>query len=214
MPALPSYNGFGIYGSDPSGASVSNPLVVNPGGGTAQNNPLVANPSGGTASPQTPATDPNFQYNATPGTQSGFGIFGAARGNVGVPNPYQNLSSVFPELGQANSELSSGISNELAGGLSPQTLTALGDAQDQFGIQGPLNLSPQSFGLTDEELQSAGVGNFAGLLPGVAATQTTSPEVQAQIEQFNAQSAAQKNAQDAQEAALALQAVGTALSVL
>lgn len=211
---LPSFNGYGVFGSDPSGSSVSNPLVTNPGAGTAQNNPLVANPSGGTASPQTPATDPNFQYNATPGTQSGSGIFGAAPGNVDVPNPYQNLSSVFPELGQANSELSSGISNELAGGLSPQTLNALGEAQDQFGIQGPLNLSPQSFGLTDAELQSAGVGSFAGLLPGIAATQTTSPEVQAQIEQFNAQAAAQKNAQDAQEAALALQAVGTALSVL
>lgn len=211
---LPSYNGYGVFGSDPSGSSVSNPLVPNPGAGTAQNNPLVANPGGGTATATSPATDPNYVYNATPGTQSGSGIFGTAPGNVDVPNPYQNLSSVFPELGQANSDLSSGISNELAGGLSPQTLTALGDAQDQFGINGPLNLSPQSFGLTDDELQSAGVGSFAGLLPGISTTQTVSPEVQAQIAQFNSQAAAQANQQDMQEAALTIQAIGAGLSAL
>src|SRR5271154_3723717 len=112
--ALPSYNGYGLFGSDPGGASVSNPLAVNPGGGTAQNNPLVANPGGGSVAP---AVDPNASYNVTPGAQSGSGPFGAVAGSVHLPNPYQNLESVFPGLGGANADISSSLLNELGGGL-------------------------------------------------------------------------------------------------
>jgi hypothetical protein len=193
MAGLPSYNYYGLFGSDPSGSSVSNPLVGNPSGGTAANNPLVANPGGGSAVPATANTDPNFQYNLTSGNQSGSGVFGGVPGTVQVPDPYTNLESVFPELAGANSGLSSSIMNELQGGLTSQTMSALDQAESDFGITGPINTSPASLGTTSQQQQSEGISQWDSLLPTIATSQTVSPEVQAQIAQFNAQNQAAPN---------------------
>jgi hypothetical protein len=209
---LPAYDQFGIFGSNPSGASVNNPLVGSPQAGSAGGNPLIANPGAGTAVASAPATDPNYQYNVTPGNQSGSGPFGGVPGTVALPQPYADLSSVFPDLGQANQDLSSNILSELEGGLSPGTLDALGQAQDAFGIKGPINTSPMSLGTTSTALESQGVGNWAGLLPSVSTTQTVSPEVEAQIAEFNAQQAAAANPTSSAAAGIASSAVGAILS--
>jgi hypothetical protein len=215
-PSVPSYDPWGLFGSTPAGASVENPLVGNPAGGTAANNPLVANPAGSSAVPGSPQADPNalYTYNVAPGTQPGSGPFGSVPGEVGLPNPYQNLASVFPDLSQANASLSGNTLSELQGGVSPATLNALGQAQDQFGITGPINTSPESLGLTDEQLQNLGLNTFAGSIPTISTTQTVSPEVEAQIAQFNAQQAAQPNPTSSALASAGSSAIGAILSAL
>ena len=184
---LPSYNAFGYLNANPAGATTQNPLVANPAGSNV--NPLISSPAGGTAAPVTPG----YQPNVTPGTQGGQGPFGAVPGTVGLPQPYSDLSSVFPDLGGSNSAISSDIMAELEGGLSPGTLGAIGQAQNSFGIAGPVNTSPLSLGETDQQIQSAGLGAYGGIIPTISTTQTVSPEVQAQIEEFNAQQAAAPN---------------------
>jgi hypothetical protein len=184
---LPSYNLFGWLNNNPAGSTVNNPLVNNPGGAS---NPVAANPAGGAvAAPVTPG----YQYNASPGTQSGSGVFGAVPGQVQMPQPYQDLSSVYPGLAQQNQTLSDNMLAEMYGSLSPGTMDALNQIQEQWGGGEPLNLSPESLGLTDQELQSLGIGTYSGLMPTISTTQTVSPEVQAQIAEYNAMQAAAPN---------------------
>jgi len=186
--ALPPYNYGGFFGGSPAGATVNNPLVPNPAGSNV--NPLMDNPGGGTAAAP---VIPGYQYNANPGTQSGNGPFGAVPGQVATPQPYQDLSSVFPNLPGANSDLSSNILTELQGGLSPGTLDAISQAQNQFGIGGPVNTSPMSLGTNDAALENFGLQQYGGTIPTVSTTQTVDPQVEAQIAQFNAEQAAAPN---------------------
>lgn len=184
MTGLPAYNPFGIFGSSPAGSSVNNPLVPNPA--ASSNNPLVNNPAGGSGT----AVNPNYNYDPNPSPQSGSGPFGAVPGAVAQPQPYQALSGVLPDLGGSNTAISSDILSNLQGGVSPATINAINSAANAYGISGPINYSPMSLGMTDTQLQETGLQDWSALLPEIASTQTVSPEVQAQIAQFNALQAA------------------------
>lgn len=200
MNTLPSYNPYGAFGSTPAGGSIQNPLVQDPSGAS---NAIAGNPQGGTtiANPVLPG----FQPNVNPGTQSGSGPFGSVAGTVGLPQPFNDLNSVFPGLGQDNAALSNNVLSELEGGVSPETSAATYGAQSTFGGSGFLNMSPMSLGLTDTSLQNQGLSEYAGLLPLIDTTQTVSPEVQAQIQQFNAEQAAapDPSAQEGMQAGMA-----------
>jgi len=114
MSMNPLYNSYGFLNTSPAGATINNPLVSNPAGGSA--NPLMADPGGGTI-PQNSGTS----YNVNPGTQQGSGWFGRVPGAVALPNPEQDLSGVVPTLGQSNDVMQANIQAELEGGLSPGT---------------------------------------------------------------------------------------------
>lgn len=158
-----------------------------------------------------PPINSAYNYNSNPGTQSGDGIFGGNPGQVGMPDPYAELSQVYPGLGQTNNALSSNISTELEGGLSPSTLDAISGAQSQYGIPGTVNTSPMSLGTTSTSLENQGIMGWDSLLPTIATTETVPPQVQAEIAMYNAQQAAQA---DAQSSAAAQAGMSTAISIV
>lgn len=138
-------------------------------------------------------------YNAAPGTQSGDGFFGGSPRKVALPQPYQDLAGVFPNLTGTNAALSARLASDLSGQVSPGTLNQINAAASGAGIDTHgINLSDTygTLGMSPEQLQSQGIGEFSQALPVVSTTQTVSPDVEAQLAKFNADAAAQANAQD------------------
>jgi hypothetical protein len=169
---------------------------------TVPYNPAAFSPAIGTGS-FSPAP-----YNANPSPQGGSGIFGSVPGAVQMPQPFQSLGSVYPNLPQTNTAMSGDILSNLTGQVSPATQTAIYDAGAKFGINEPINLSPLSLGETDTSLENMGLKEFSGALPIVSQTQTVSPQVQAQVAQYNAEMAAAPNPNEAGIAGLAMGALG------
>lgn len=154
---------------------------------TTPYNPNAFSPAGGTGSFVPPA------YNSNPSPQDGSGIFGSVPGAVQMPQPFRSLSNVYPQLPQTNAALSSDILSNLTGAVSPATIAAIHDAGAKFGVNAPTNLSPLSLGETDTSLESQGLKEFDSALPVLSQTQTVSPEVAAQVAQFNADQSSQAN---------------------
>src|SRR5207244_9608862 len=101
----------------------------------------IASPAGG-----------GFNLNPTPGF--GMCAFGAVPGQLSLPNPFADISSVFPNLGGINKQASSNILSKLRGQLSPETQAALQDASARFGI---------SSGMPGSGLQRNRTGRDLGL---------------------------------------------------
>ena len=152
-------------------------------------------------------------YSATsPTPQPGSGPFGAVPGVIpgvtpvtasytpipsavttGMPDPFGDLSRIYPNLSGTNQAVSGDILSQLAGQLSPSTIAALQNASATFGVgMGTpgsafgANYGVQSVGQTAEALQQQGLQNYNSILPTVSGTQTVSPSVQANIGEFNA----------------------------
>lgn len=148
---------------------------------------------------QTYGGTPGFTVNPAP--QAGAGTFGAVPGPIGMPDPYGNLSAVFPNLSRTNTATSSALLNQLRGVVSPETQMAIKDAAAAWGVQGGAgagsgiagNLSLRNLGLTSEQLQQQGLQNYSSILPTVASTQTVQPALQAEISAQNALNAAAPN---------------------
>jgi hypothetical protein len=132
-------------------------------------------------------------YSVNPGTQSGSGAFGNVPGQLSLPDPYADLAGVFPTLPQANNVIGQNVLQELSGNLSPGTLSALNQMQGQLGQSGALNTSPMSLGTTDTQLENLGLGQYEGVLPTVAQTQTVNPALETEIAQTNAVDSAAPN---------------------
>lgn len=131
-------------------------------------------------------------YNYNPAPQSGNGAFGQVPGDISLPNPYGDLSSVYPNLSSTNANLSTDINSKLTGTLSPSTLNALQNASATFGQASGM---PGS-GLTwnslygniagaSENQQAQGVQEYNQTIPTVSGTQTVSPALQSEIAQTN-----------------------------
>ena len=150
--------------------------------------------------PGAPATTtygstPGFSLNPAP--RAGAGAFGAVPGAIGAPNPFGDLSSVYPNLSGTNKQVSADILSKLSGTLSPGTMAAIKDAGAAWGVGAGVpgsgiqtNRSLRDIGLTSEQQQQQGLQDYAALIPTISRTQTVSPELQAQIAATNAQMAA------------------------
>lgn len=143
-------------------------------------------------------------FNINPGTQSGSGPFGAVPGAVGAitpaqvaqpPDPFKTLSGLYPNLSGANASSSDFINSELAGKLSPGTINALTNLSASRGISS--GMGPGA-GLWDnallgnvagatESLQQHGLSDLGSFLTSMSKNETITPELQAQINEANAQ---------------------------
>jgi hypothetical protein len=146
-----------------------------------------------------------YTYNVNPLPQAGLGAFGAVPGPIPLPNPYADLSNVFPNLSNTNAAVSSNILAGLGGNLSPSTNAAIQNYAAAFGAgQGALgsNAIPgtlafdtgaRNIGLSAEQQQQNAMRNYASIIPTIAQTQTVSPALQATIAGENTTNAAAPN---------------------
>ena len=134
-------------------------------------------------------TPPNTSYSPTnPAPKTGQGAYGLTPGSVSVPNPFGDLSSVYPNLSGANSQISSNIMNELNGVLSPGTINNLRNSAASFGVTSGLPGSQFSgyqglanLGLTTEKMQQQGLQDYLSAITGISKTQTVDPALQTEI---------------------------------
>jgi hypothetical protein len=151
------------------------------------------------------AYSPSYSYNVNPGTQSGSGAFGSVPGALSLPNPYADLSSVYPNLAGTNAAMSNTISAQLGGQLSPGTLSAMQDYEAQFaagsGMPGTnarpgtlmYNRGVRDIGTTAEAQVQAGQKAYNQTIPTISGTQTVSPALQTEIAGQNALNASAPN---------------------
>lgn len=126
-------------------------------------------------------------------TTNGGNAFGSRPGQIRMPNPFSDLSAIYPNLSGTNAQLSSDIGAQLRGELSPDTIAALHQNAAQFGVGSGMpgsgfqaNYGLRSLGLATEDQINKGIGNYNSTLPTISNTQTVRPETQADISATNA----------------------------
>ena len=114
-------------------------------------------------------------------------------GAISAPNPYADLSKVYPNLGGANQQISQNVINELRGELSPETLNAIQNSAAAFGVTSGMpgsglavNRGARDLGLSVEQLQGKGLQDYLAAITGISGTQTVRPELQTEIATQNA----------------------------
>lgn len=124
----------------------------------------------------------------SPTPQTGQGAYGKVPGDISNPNPFGDLSSLYPNLSGANSQISANILNELEGNLSPGTINNLRNHAASFGVSSGLPMSQFSgqqglanLGLTTEKLQGQGLTDYLNAITGISKTQTVDPALQTEI---------------------------------
>ena len=134
-----------------------------------------------------------YQYNVNPQPTTGTGPSGTVPGQIALPQPAQDLGAVYPNLSGSTAKTSGDIMSELRGELSPETLDNISNQAASFGVSSGMPLSGlsrskqlESLGLTTEQLQHQGIGDFLAATPVVSKTQTVSPETEADIASRNA----------------------------
>ena len=140
------------------------------------------------AAPGTSGSD----FNLHPSPTGGNGAYGLVPGQLGLPDPYKDLSGVLPNLSGLNAQAGQDVLGQLSGQLSPETINQLQDQAAQFGITSGMpgsNLAGRSglknLGLSVEGLQNQGLQNYNSLIPTVSHTQTVSPDLQNNIADRN-----------------------------
>lgn len=136
----------------------------------------------------------------SPISQSGQGIYGRVPGNLSLPDPFGDISSVYPNLAKTNSGVSEDILSKLGGTLSPGTQRALTDAAASHGVSSGMpgsgfswnNLYGNIAGASEAQ-QQQGISDFNQTLPTVAGTETVSPALQTEIGNQNAVNNASPN---------------------
>lgn len=175
----------------------------NPATYTGAGSPGAASPGVGGAS---------SNYNVNPSPRSGRGAFGAVPGALGLPSPFTDLSSVYPNLSGTNAATSAAIMAKLRGELSPGTVNAIQDAAATFGVGSGMlgggggGFSPDSLysndalrriGMASEAQTQQGLQDYASLIPTISSTQTVRPELQTEIAATNAFTGAMPNPSEA-----------------
>jgi hypothetical protein len=130
-------------------------------------------------------------------TSTGGNPFGSKVAQLPTPNPYGDLSSVYPNLGQTNAAASGAVLSKLRGELSPETLANIQNAAASFGVSSgmpgsglQIHRNLRDLGLSTEALQQQGLQDYNSLIPTVSGTQTVRPELQHEINLQNALDAA------------------------
>lgn len=128
-----------------------------------------------------------------------------------MPNPFGDLSAIYPNLSGTNSQVSQNILNELTGQLSPSTINNIRNNAASFGVssgmpgsqfQGYSGLA--NLGLTTEKLQGQGLSDYLNAITGINKTQTVDPALQTEV---NTQNSVWQAAPDPAAAAAAQQSL-------
>jgi hypothetical protein len=158
------------------------------------------NPNAFGTNPTLPSFAPNAGYNANPSPQGGSGLFGAVPGAVQMPNPFSDLSKVYPNLAASNTAASGDVMSNLSGILSPDVLNQIqtAGAQNAFsqGLSGSGfagNELLDAVGQASQQEQSTGEGQYNTVIPQITQSQTVAPSTEAEIAESNAISAAAPN---------------------
>lgn len=141
--------------------------------------------------PFAPTTDPH-------------GAFGSVPKDVPMPNPFGDLSEIYPGLAAANASVSGNVASQLAGELSPATQARLQDAAAAFGVNSGMpgaglvrNRTARDLGLATEAIQDQGLKNYLAAINQISATQTVNPALQTEINTQNSLNRAAPNPTDA-----------------
>lgn len=120
------------------------------------------------------------------------GTFGTIPAPVPMPNPYGDLSNVYPNLSGTNQKVSGDISSQLSGSLSSDTVQNILNSAATFGQTSGMpgsglakNIVPKDIGTTSQALEQQGIGNYNQTIPTVSGTQTVAPSLQADINANN-----------------------------
>lgn len=123
--------------------------------------------------------------------------FGSKVAQLPMPNPYGDLSSIYPNLGQTNAAASGAVLSKLRGELSPETLANIQDAAATFGVSSgmpgsglQIHRNLRDIGLTTEQMQQQGLQDYGPLVGAISGTQTVRPELQHEVQLQNAIDAA------------------------
>ena len=134
----------------------------------------------------TPATASYTSNNPAP--RAGQGAYGLVPGAISNPNPFGDLSALYPNLSGANSQISQNIMNELQGNLSPSTINNIRNQAASFGVSSGMPGSDfagyqglTNLGLTTEKLQGQGLSDYLNAITGISKTQTVDPNLQTEI---------------------------------
>jgi hypothetical protein len=109
-------------------------------------------------------------------------------GDISNPNPFGDLSALYPNLSGTNSTISSNVMNELNGQLSPSTINNIRNNAASFGVSSGMpgsnfqgNQGLANLGLTTEKLQGQGLQDYLSAITGISKTQTVDPALQTEI---------------------------------
>jgi hypothetical protein len=137
--------------------------------------------------------DGDVPWNLSPGPRGGQGAFGAVPGNVGLPPVASQLGALFPQLPQANAQVSQNVMAGLRGELSPETIASIQDEAARFGVSSGVPLSDfagarglRNLGLSVEGTQRQGLQDYLNAITGISRTQMVDPALQSQIAEYNA----------------------------
>jgi hypothetical protein len=139
------------------------------------------------------ATNEYMGFNLSPLPTGGQGAYGKVPGQIGAPpSIYDQLSNVYPNIQGLTSGAGAAIGNQLAGQLSPETQSNIGNYAAARGLSMGQPNSPLAnmigmniTGTTSEALQQQGIGNYQNFLTGLGSTQSN-PAMLAEIAQYNA----------------------------
>jgi len=157
------------------------------------------------------ATNEYMGFNLSPLPTGGQGAYGKVPGQIGAPpSIYQEIANTYPGIQGLTSGAGAAIGSQLAGQLSPETQSNIGNYAAARGLSMGQPNSPLAnmigmniTGTTSEALQQQGIGNYQNFLSGLGQTQTN-PALLAEIAQYNAMLAAAPDPQAAAERQLAL----------
>lgn len=140
-------------------------------------------------------------FNLNPSPQAGSGTFGAVPGAIGAPpSLWQQGQSAVPGLTGLAGQNTNLIGSQMAGQISPTTIESLQNAAASrgaaLGQPGNTGLTQRiglsTLGLTSEQLQQQGQGNYLGFLGAVNNSQLQ-PSLLTDIAANNATMAAAPN---------------------
>lgn len=119
-------------------------------------------------------------------------IYGSKPQPIATPSPFNDLSSIYPNLSGTNASASSNIMNELNGVLSPSTINNIRNQAASFGVTTGLPGSQfqgyhglENLGLTTEKMQQQGLQDYLSAITGISKTQTVDPNLQTEINTQN-----------------------------
>jgi hypothetical protein len=121
-----------------------------------------------------------LNYNVNPAPTPGTTAYGQVPGQIGIPpSTYDQVSSIYPNLGGQVGQMSGNIGNELAGQLSPETIASLQQHAAQFGVQSGMpnsqfegNQGLAQLGLDVRATQHQGGQDLLAAQTSLAGTQT------------------------------------------
>jgi hypothetical protein len=149
-------------------------------------------------------TLPSFNVSPTPTSYSS--TFGGIPGQLQLPaSQYQQSTAAVPQLAQLGTQTAGVIGSNLAGQLSPDVINAIKSQGAAWGVAGgtpgsdiSANKALSTIGLSSEQLQTQGVGQYNQFLTSLG-SQQLSPSLESSIQQQNAMTAAAPDPQQAEQ---------------